>query len=87
MVKMAILCYIYLTIIKKNILLPKKNGIFEKCLRSTLKSHGQRSLVHYSPWGGKESDMTERNLQGSMQILFILLLIFLSRILYQSGYS
>ena len=24
------------------------------------KSHGQRSLVAYSPWGRKESDMTER---------------------------
>ena len=24
-----------------------------------VKSHGQRSLVGYSPWGGKESDMTE----------------------------
>ena len=23
------------------------------------KSHGQRSLVHYSPWGHKESDMTQ----------------------------
>ena len=23
------------------------------------KSHGQRSLVVYSPWGHKESDMTE----------------------------
>ena len=23
------------------------------------KSHGQRSLAGYSPWGGKESDMTE----------------------------
>ena len=23
------------------------------------KSHGQRSLVGCSPWGGKESDMTE----------------------------
>ena len=22
--------------------------------------HGQRSLVGYGPWGGKESDMTER---------------------------
>ena len=22
--------------------------------------HGQRSLVGYSPWGGKESDMTEQ---------------------------
>ena len=72
---------------KKEYIVTQKNGVFGKCLRSTLKSHGQRSLVHYSPWGGKESDMTERNLQGSMQILFILLLIFLSRILYQSGYS
>ena len=24
------------------------------------KSHGQRSLVGYSPWGRKESDTTER---------------------------
>ena len=24
------------------------------------KSHGQRSLVDYSPWGRKESDTTER---------------------------
>ena len=24
------------------------------------KSHGQRSMVCYSPWGHKESDMTER---------------------------
>jgi len=24
------------------------------------KSHGQRSLAGYSPWGRKESDMTER---------------------------
>ena len=23
------------------------------------KSHGQRSLVDYSPWGGRELDMTE----------------------------
>ena len=26
------------------------------CLENT---HGQRSLVGYSPWGGKESDQTE----------------------------
>ena len=25
------------------------------------KSHGQRSLADYSPWGGKESDMTEHS--------------------------
>ena len=36
-------------------------------------SHGQRSLVGCSPWGCKESDMTERlTLAG-----FVLLLIFL----------
>ena len=37
----------------------------EKEWQSTLgllpgKSHGQRSLVVYSPWGRKESDTTER---------------------------
>ena len=30
------------------------------------KSHGQRRLVGYSPWGGKELDMTE---QLSMHIM------------------
>ena len=29
------------------------------------KSHGQRSLVGYSPWDCKESDMTEPKLRGS----------------------
>ena len=29
------------------------------------KSHGQRSLVGYSPWGHKQSDMAEHTLQGS----------------------
>ena len=36
------------------------------------KSHGQRRLVDYSPWGHKESDMTERlnnNKNGSKNIL------------------
>ena len=32
------------------------------------KSHGQRSLVSYSPWGRKESDMTER-LHFTLQII------------------
>ena len=27
-------------------------------------SHGQRSLVGYSPWGRKESDVTEATLQA-----------------------
>ena len=29
--------------------------------------HGQRSLVGYSPWGRKESDMTEGNIFTSLQ--------------------
>ena len=35
------------------------------------KSHGQRSLVGYSPWGRKELDMTERlhvSLVGASQV-------------------
>ena len=28
-------------------------------------SHGQRSLAGYSPWGGKELDMTEAGRQAS----------------------
>ena len=36
--------------------------------------HGQRSLVGYSPWGHKESDMTEHahTLPGSSEILIYL---------------
>ena len=30
------------------------------CSCSLAKSHGQRSLVGYSPWGHKESDTTEQ---------------------------
>ena len=32
-------------------------------------SHGQRSLVGYSPWGCKESDTTERLNNNNNQIL------------------
>ena len=32
------------------------NPLQYSCLE---KSHGQRNLVGYSPWGHKESDMTE----------------------------
>jgi len=38
-------------------------GIIERQSTAVLlpgKSHGQRSLVGYSPWGRKESDMTEQ---------------------------
>ena len=31
-------------------------------------SHGQRSLAGYSPWGCKESDMTEATLQAHIYI-------------------
>ena len=33
------------------------------------KSHGQRSLVGYSPWGRKESDTTERLSRGTHGLL------------------
>ena len=37
-------------------------------------SHGQRSLAGYSPWGHKESDMTEvtarRHVRGPFQLEF-----------------
>ena len=32
------------------------------------KSHGRRNLVGYSPWGRKESDMTERHLHLLMPL-------------------
>ena len=38
------------------------------------KSHGQRSLAGYSPWGCKESDMTEQlnnNMTHTVQILIL----------------
>ena len=34
-------------------------------------SHGQRSLVGYSPWGCKELDITERLTQNSNNILYL----------------
>ena len=33
------------------------------------KSHGQRSLVGYSSWGHKESDMTDQLTQGQFRVL------------------
>ena len=36
---------------------PKMNSVLKRSLPG--KSHGQRSLVDYSPWGRKESDTTE----------------------------
>ena len=30
--------------------------------------HGQRSLVGYSPWGGKESDTTEQLTHSSIRL-------------------
>ena len=38
-------------------------------------SHGQRSLEDYSPWGCKESDMTEQlSTQAYINIYFIFLI-------------
>ena len=39
------------------------------------KFHGQRSLVGYSPWGSKESDMTER-LQFLSAGFFVCLFVY-----------
>ena len=38
------------------------NPLWYPCLK---KSHGQRSLVGYSPWGCKESDMMYAHIQPS----------------------
>ena len=38
----------------------------------TGESHGQRSLVGYSPWGHKESDMAEATEQAYFENSFIL---------------
>ena len=35
------------------------------------KSHGQRSLAGYSPWGPKESDMTELSTRASPEIQWL----------------
>ena len=40
------------------------------------KSHGRRRVVGYSPWGPKESDMTERLHFLSLSLPFSLLLFF-----------
>ena len=37
-------------------------------------SHGQRSLAGYSPWGCKESDMTERLSTAQHSIKFEMIL-------------
>ena len=37
----------------------------------TWRTHGQRSLVGYSPWGLKESDTTERLTHSGYEKLFI----------------
>ena len=37
------------------------------------KSHGQRSLVGYSPWGHKESDTTERLQDIILKVMLLLI--------------
>ena len=41
------------------------NPLQYSCLESP---HGQRSLVGYSPWGHRESDMTEHGHRCLMQV-------------------
>ena len=42
------------------------NPLQYSCLENP---HGQRSLAGYSPWGRKESDMTERLTRAHMQMI------------------
>ena len=35
------------------------------------KFHGQRSLAGYSPWGHKESDMTEHTLSDKQKVCLV----------------
>jgi hypothetical protein len=37
--------------------------------------HGQRSLANYSPWGHKESDMTERLTHTHTQLIYNIMLV------------
>ena len=41
---------------------PLEKEMTTHCSILAWKSHGQRSLVVYSPWGHKESDRTEKQL-------------------------
>ena len=74
----------------KNSLQCRRPG-FDPCIGKTLRRrewlptpvflpgefHGQRSLAGYSPWGCKESDMTEAAKQRQQQgLLSITLLLF-----------
>ena len=52
------------------------NPLQHSCLENP---HGERSLVGYSPWGHKESDMTERlSTQQSTDTDYIFFLGFLN---------
>ena len=48
------------------------------------KSHGQRSLAGYSPWGQKELDTTEQ-LTQTLQIPMFWVIVSLNVILYNEG--
>ena len=59
------------------------------------KSHGQRSLAGYSPWGHKESDTTEHTHTHTYTVLkvaylkkvYAFLLFFQFRVLYTANNS
>ena len=68
----------YLTCISKNLPAMQETRVWSLGQEDTLEKgmaihssilawriHGQRSLVGYSPWGHKESDMTERQTHTS----------------------
>ena len=61
------------------------NSLQYSCLENP---HGQKSLVGYSPWGGKESDMTEQlstAQQAKQGLLFPYLIIDKPAILRGEG--
>ena len=50
--------------------LEKGIAIHSSILSWRIKFHGQRSLVGYSLWGGKESDTTEQPTQSQSHVLY-----------------
>ena len=47
------------------------------------RSHGQRSLVGYSPWGHKESDMTEHTHSNTLMVQQLVFLFWTFNLLFR----
>ena len=59
------------------------NPLQYSCLENP---HGQRSLVGYSPWGRKESDMTER-LSTAEDMDWIFVTVFITKMSFKTEMS